>query len=174
LCSHRASHVLFDSDIPIEHVQYELTDLLVASLRSMPEHKYLVCNWSAMLRALQGDEPRRSGRNSISKGGQRLDEVKQRIILAMLRASAELEVSSVSETNSTMLLEIQRLEHNAVDISKKKQKKNSSTSHEELTLALLRALPNLLVSFKSENPVLQSLTTLPRYFRKCFLVNTLF
>ena len=38
-----------------------------------------------------------------------------------------------------------------------------SSQHESLSYALLRALPNLLVKFKSDSIILESLANLPRY-----------
>jgi cohesin complex subunit SA-1/2 len=168
---HRVAHTLSDSDIPLQNIHYELVDLIVLSLRDMPEHKHLVCNWAAMLRALQGDEQNR--RKSISKGDQRQDTVKQRVLLRMLVTAVTLEVTDAVTVDETIvdpdLIDARQAERKSLQATSTKTKKptiKSSTSHEELTLALLRALPDLLVSFKSETSVLQSLTTLPQYFRK--------
>jgi cohesin complex subunit SA-1/2 len=134
----------------------------------MPEYKHLICNWAAMLRALQGDERRKS----ISKGDQRQDTVKQRVLLRMFVTAVTLEVTDAVTDYKTIvdpdLVDARQAEYESLQTTKKKPTKNSS-SHEELTLALLRALPDLLISFKSETSVLQSLTTLPQYFRKCEL-----
>jgi hypothetical protein len=48
----------------------------------------------------------------------------------------------------------------------KKGPSSNVKSHEELTMSLLRELPQLLLSFKSEASILQHLTTLPRYLCK--------
>jgi cohesin complex subunit SA-1/2 len=184
------SHILSDSEIPIENIRYGLTDYLVASIRSMPEHKPLASNWSAILQCLQVDgisltPSRRNARKSISQGDQRQDSVQQRVLLRFLLASADLEVHSISEsdTNNTMtqdidrdLLDIERGLHSDNNIlTSKKKVQHTSTSQEELTLALLRALPDLLISFKSESPVLQNLTSLSRYLCKyrCSFVATI-
>lgn len=170
------AHVLSDSDILIEHMRFELTDLIIESLRSMPEHKQLVCNWAAILRALKGDEPNkntRMSRKSIGKGDQRSDAVQQRVVLRWLVTSAESEVRSLSSYGGPMmqdidpaLIEIQRKLNGASKNMKRKDLNRTSTSHESLTCALLRALPDLLISFKSETLVMQSLTSLPRFLRK--------
>ena len=165
---YRVAHALSDGEIPQETIKYDLTDLVIRSLRSIPEHKPLVCNWAAMLRVLQRDDKKRSKRKSIKKGDQRTDTVKQRVLLQMLTASAKMEV--VDATSDGALGAIidpdvkagRAAEHTSLQTSKK-QKKNVST-HEELTLALLHALPDLLTSFKSETFVLQHLTSLPQYF----------
>ena len=92
----------------------------------------------------------------------------------MLVAAVKLEVAEAEAVTDCKeivdpdLVDARQAEHESLQTtSNKKPKKNSSSSHEELTLALLRALPDLLMSFKSETPVMQSLTTLPQYFRKC-------
>jgi hypothetical protein len=48
--------------------------------------------------------------------------------------------------------------------SKKSTTSNNTKTQEEFTMALLRELPQLLVTFKSETSILQSLTLLPQYF----------
>lgn len=153
--------MLFDDDIPVEQVAYSLTDLVVASLRSMKEHKPLVCNWSAILRALQNDDRKKSG-------DQRIDTVKQRVMLRMLVASATFEMTDVASGLSVVDPKLVQAKSSAQEALRadKKQSKKDQTSHEDLTLALLRTLPDLLQSYKSENVVLQSLTELPQYFCK--------
>lgn len=142
------------------------------SLRDMPEYKRLICDWSALLRALQGDERRTTTTSSSNKVDQRLDTVTKRVLLRMLVTSVQLEVSdsaAVATIVDPELTEARRAENESRQASTKRSKsakKSSSTSsHEELTLALLRALPGLLTSFKSETLVLQGLCTLPQYFR---------
>lgn len=141
----------------------------MSSFREMPEYKNLVCSWSAMLRALQGDERRKS----ISKGDQRQDTVTQRVLLRMLVTAVKLEVTDAATEDTTIvdpdLADARQAENGSLQTTNKKKPTKGSSSHEELTLALLRALPGLLTSFKSETSVLQSLTTLPQYFRKCKL-----
>jgi cohesin complex subunit SA-1/2 len=171
------AHVLSDSDIPIEHMRFERTDLIILSLRSMPEHKHLACNWTAILRALKGDESNKNARmtrKSIGKGDQRSDAVQQRVILRWLVTSAESEVRSLASYGGAMmqdidpsLIEIERKLNGTNKSTKNKDIDRLSTSHESLTCALLKALPELLISFKSEMQVMQSLTSLPRYLRKC-------
>lgn len=131
-----------------------------------------------MLRALQGDEQR--GRKSISRGDHRQDTVKQRVLLRMMVTAVTLEVTDAVPDDKTIvdpdLINARQTERESLQATlthKKKPTRTSSqsSSHEELTLALLRALPDLLVSFKSESSVLQSLTTLPQYFRKFYPLN---
>lgn len=176
------SNVISDGDVPLERINYKLVNLVVGSLRTMPEHTSLVSNWNAILRALQGEN--RAGRKSIGKGGQRNEAVQQRVLLNWLVTSAEMEVYSLRVSaeddpkKNPMLqdidkdyLEIQAKKRESVTahiIDTKKQKMiRTSTSHEELTLALMKTLPDLLASFKSETPILRSLLLLPRYLCKC-------
>ena len=133
----------------------------------MPEYKHLVCNWAAMLRALEGDERRKS----ITKGDQRQDTVMQRVLLRMLVTAVQLEVTNAAAEDKTVLdPDLADARQAANELSQTTNKlKTGSSSHEALTLALLRALPELLVSFKSELSILRCLTTLPLYFRKSML-----
>jgi cohesin complex subunit SA-1/2 len=175
------SHILSDSEIPIENIRYRLTDYLVSSMRAMEEHKSLASNWSAILQCLKVDginftPNRKISHQSIEVGDQRQDAVQQRVLLRFLVASADLEVYSLSGgtiPNSMTqeidrdVLNIEREQHlERTIVSSKKKNRHTSTSQEELTFALLRALPDLLVSFKSESPVLQNLTSLSRYLCK--------
>jgi hypothetical protein len=161
----RIAHNLADGEIPVEQVRYELADLIVASLRTSPEHKALICNWSAMMSALDSnsklDDEDEDDDDLLSDS--RLDAVKQRVLLRLIVCAAEMEVSALSGDGHA------NEDPDLVEIHKSTQagpKKKTESSHEELTLALLGALPSLLVSYKSETPVLESLTGLPQYFRK--------
>jgi hypothetical protein len=106
--------------------EVERVDLIVESLRQMPEHKKLVTNWSAYLRFLHEEERRQTGDRD-------LDTLKQAVVLRMLSKAAE--AAKPDEL-------------------------------EDLTLTMLRVLPELLSSYKSETTVLQNLTSVPRYFCK--------
>lgn len=155
--------------MPIEKMQIELTDLVVSSLRSMPAHKALVTNWSAMLRAIEGACSNQSGR---SKEERRTEGAKKRVLLRMLGFAAELEVDNAAADDDDEsgsrgdpdMLAARKAAQVGAEQSKKKRKVGSSK--EDFTLALARALPGLLVSYKSETTVLRDLTTLPRYFCK--------
>lgn len=50
-----AAHTLTNGEVPIDKIQVKVADLLVKSLREMPEHRGLVTDWSAMLRAIKDD-----------------------------------------------------------------------------------------------------------------------
>lgn len=170
--NYRIAGVLTDSDIPLDEVEYARADLVVSALRAMPEHMSLATNWSAMLRALQSDKNRRKS----SSSDQRLDTAQQRILLRMFVTAVKMEVSdaeieSEAVVDSLMMEAVQSKQDALVTVqatnTKTKKQKKKNDSHEELTLALLRSLPDLLLRFKSETSVLASLTTLPQYFCKC-------
>lgn len=146
----------------MEHVRYELTDLVVSNMRSIDEHKTLMSNWDAMMDAL--------GRSRKGKPNEhRKEAVRQRVLLRIIAAAAEMEISSanidtvVADCVDPDLEEIRRANQSAAP-AKKKQKATES-SHESLTLSLLGALPSLLDTYKSEPAILESLTGLPQFFR---------
>jgi hypothetical protein len=166
----RVGHCLADSeDIPIEHMKIELTDLVVSSLRAMPEHKSLVTSWPAMLRAIHGAGSKQSVGD---KDERRKEAAKKRVLLRMLVCAAELEVNGAADDDGSLPNNVDRdilAARKAAQLDAEqpqKKRKVEDSSKEEFTLALVKALPDLLVSYKEETSVLQSLTTLPRYFRK--------
>ena len=150
-------------------MEFQRADLVVSALRSMPEHKSLATNWSAMLRALQSEKGRRKSTADL-----RVDTVKQRALLRMFVTAAEMEVSDVATESAAVedpyLVQARQAKQDALvtatTTGARKKKKGNASSHEELTLALLRSLPDLLLRFKSETAVLEGLTALPQYFRK--------
>ena len=166
------ARVLSDSDIPIEDIEYYRADLVVSSLRSMPEHMSLATNWSAMLRALQSEKSHR--RSKLSEE-HRQETVKQLVLLRLFVTAVKMEVSDASSEVAVVYdpLVIEAVQANQDSMvaeppakATKKSQKKSDDTHEDLTLALLRSLPDLLMRFKSETGVLASLTTLPQYFCK--------
>jgi hypothetical protein len=166
LVDHRVAHSLSDhADMPIESMRIDLTDLVVSSLRSMPEHKALVTNWTAILKAIDGAGSKQSWRN---KEERRKEGAKKRVLLRMLASAVEMEVNADSEfgfagsVDPDMLSARKSAQLGGQQPSKKQK---TGSSQEDLTLALVKALPGLFVSYKEETTVLQSLTTLPRYFR---------
>jgi hypothetical protein len=169
-------------------------DYIVVSLRDMEEYKHLVCShWNAMLRCvLHGDDHHRNSTSNSSSGSQtnnRLSIATQRVMIRMLVTAVQLEVvicggGSVEEstTSSHMYedMDFVLARRAAFDGSfqlsgtnlptKKSMSSNNMKSQEELTLSLLKELPRLLSSFKSETTIQQSLTLLPQYFRKLVLI----
>jgi len=182
-CCIRTSHQLSDSDIPLEFVRFHLVDYVVHSLRDMEDYKYLVTDWSALLRALESEEPsvKRKGRRAESQESDdendpnveehnRHEAMKQRVVLRMLTCAVELEVAATSNGSflendiDPDLLHVLRDQQQSLGVTKPKKAKVSS--HEKLTVALLGALPDLLETFKGETSVLRDLTRVPKYFRK--------
>jgi hypothetical protein len=113
---------------------------VIQSLKEMPEHRCLTTNWSAMLRAIRSENPQQASRTG------REELAKQRVLLQMLACGAELSVKNPSAGES------------------KKRKKEASPP-EILSMALLKSLPHLLITFKGDRIALHSLTQLPRYLQ---------
>jgi hypothetical protein len=136
----RIANKLCDGDIPVDKIRVHLTDFVIQSLKDMPEHRCLITNWPAMLRAIRSENPQqdpRTGREELAK---------QRVLLRMLACAAELSVKDRST-------------------GKSKKRKKEASPPEILSIALLKSLPNLLVAFKGDGIALQSLTQLPRYLQ---------
>jgi hypothetical protein len=108
----------------------------------MPEHKHLVVNWSAMLRAIRSENPqqgRSTGREEVAK---------QRVLLRMLACAAEVEARQDEKTTTK---------------NKRKRDSSAEDNQESLSLELLKSLPHLLPAFKGDIMSLRSLTRLPSY-----------
>jgi cohesin complex subunit SA-1/2 len=137
----RIAHPLTDGPVEVDKIKIELTDHIVHSLREMPEHKSLTTSWTAMLKAIRSENPQ--------QGRQEKEEVaKTGILLRILACAAKLEVGQEAEENS------------------KRRKRDSATSNqtrEALSQALLKTLPGLLTSFKTDQMSMRSLTKLPQY-----------
>lgn len=158
-------------NLATEEVRFNRIDYLIHSLRAMDEHKKLVTNWTAMLRALRSEDA--SSKKTPQKKRQAA-VLKQRVILRMLVCSAKLE-SGISAADGFMsgdidadLLKHQKEEEiDSQPVKKKGRKiKSPSSSPDLLTYVLLSELPALLSSFKSETAVLRDLTGLPQCFGK--------
>ena len=141
----RIATKLADGNIPIDKIRVHLTDLVVQSLRNMPEHSYLATNWSAMLTAIRSENPqqdRMAGREEVAK---------QRVLLRFLACAAELEVAETNIDGKTT----------------QKLRKPTTSIYEQpdqaLSVSLLKSLPQLLIAFKGDVISLRSLTLLPRY-----------
>lgn len=167
----RIVNKIADSEFTAEEdVKYESADHIVSSLRSEPNHKRLICNWAALLKALEIDKKTSNNKEK------RLDAIQKRVILRMFIHSAELEALEFAD--DTMLSACQGDTSIAVKKASSgrgtKKNKKENANHEELTLALLRALPRLFVAFKTEPAALESLTRLPRFFCKYLQTNLCF
>jgi hypothetical protein len=179
----RIAHTLSDcgsANIPIAQLCYDLVDYIVLSLRDMPEYRHLVSSqWQALLHSVRQGEDRPSSRSSQGRGRgeHRLEMVMQRVLIRMLVTAVQLEVWSnppdkgddavvvdVEFASAHQALWKQSMPPRPRDTKKKSSSSNVKTQ-EEMTLALLRELPRLLTLFKAETSILQSLTSLPQYFR---------
>mmetsp|Transcript_24504 Transcript_24504/g.36303 ORF Transcript_24504/g.36303 Transcript_24504/m.36303 type:complete len:1119 (+) Transcript_24504:1970-5326(+) len=166
-----AAHTLTDGPVPIDKIQVDLADFIVQSVRSMPEHQSVVTNWSAMLRTI-GEDNVATTAQGTSAGG-RADVAKQRVLVRMLATAARAEVGDVTDS-SFLLRDVDAdVVHAIGGISDGPPNKGRKTGgkvrvstgiqHEKLSIALLRALPDLLIKFKSDAAVLESISSLPRY-----------
>lgn len=159
-----------DGPIPIDKIRMHFVDYIVQSLREMPEHKALVTNWNAMLRAIGDDSVATT--TSGGKAGNRAEVAKQRVLVQMLARAAQAEVVAVSEANFVARnvdpdeADVEAEEGNAATAKKSKKKKGKSKSysggmpHEVLSVALLTSLPDLLIKFKGDPTILGSITLL--------------
>eukprot|EP00569_Conticribra_weissflogii_P004744 CAMPEP_0171342406 /NCGR_PEP_ID=MMETSP0878-20121228/14224_1 /TAXON_ID=67004 /ORGANISM="Thalassiosira weissflogii, Strain CCMP1336" /LENGTH=1813 /DNA_ID=CAMNT_0011845061 /DNA_START=84 /DNA_END=5525 /DNA_ORIENTATION=- len=160
-----AAHAMTNGDIPIDKIQVDLADFLVQSLRDMPEHKILVSDWNSMLRAIKDDNAAKTAHNV--RAGERANVAKQRVLVRMLCHAVREEVSTVADEN--FLLRGVDAEVVARNVEKKKSVKprrkatSMSREHENLSIAMLKALPNLLMQFKGDSAVTPELAKLPRY-----------
>ena len=191
----RVAHTLSDSEIPISEIRYDLVDYVVMSLREMPEFKHFVSqHWNAVLRCvLHGDEHHSRKSIESNKKETRISTVTQRVLIRMLVTAVQFEVMNIGnhlmgrdkvtpmtrlDDDDTELLDAQRTaligsfmttSSTFTNKSKKAALSSNAKTQEDLTMALLRELPQLLISFKSETSILQSLTTLPQYFCTFFI-----
>lgn len=160
-----AAHTLTDGNVPIDKIKIHLVDYIVISLRSMSDHKSLATNWNAMVRAITDDKVAITSQGESA--GDRADVAKQRVLVQMLACAARLEVESVASTDflniGIDIDEVEFREHSDLK-TKKKSSKSSELSHENLSIAIMKALPRLLDKFKSDSVILQSLVDLPRCF----------
>ena len=168
--------MLGDGDIPLKLIRYELVDFCVTSLRSSPDYKKLICNWSAMLKVLETETTRalQNSEDLDEQSDRRVDSITQRVILRMLATAVEMEVFSHSSSSGNLLKgkidddlaaarKASRLE---IKAPTKKRKNEEASSHEKLTSELLVALPDLLTAYKTDSSVVRGLAALPQYFGK--------
>lgn len=129
------AHALSDGPVPLNQIQIRLANFVVTSLRYMPEHRSLVKDWSALLAAISDDKV--ATLDGLT-AGDRVDVVKQKVLVQMLTnaASLEMERDNTNEGNK---------------------------SQERLSQVLLTKLPKLIMDFKSDSMNLSNLTVLPSY-----------
>jgi len=175
-----AAHNLTDGNVQLEKIKIHLVDHLVHSLRAMPEHKSIVTNWPAMIRAISDEKLAMTTGGTTA--GDRADIAKQRVLVQMLACAAKCEVESVTDTDflqhdmdpddAAILNQEAEMHGNETagmgsgSGTRKGVKKNMATglNHESLSVALLKALPSHLDKFRSDSLILESLACLPRYF----------
>jgi len=172
---YRVAHVLTDSAIPLDRIRVHLSNYIVDSLRAMPEHSHIL-SWSTLLRAIDVESsPTYQG----DKASDRAEVAKQRVLVQMLSYSAQAEVASVSPSFLTQDLDpdVKAIEtfdsatSRANTSTKARDKRDKGTSsHELLSVAILKSLPKLLAKFKSDLLILKSITILPRFLRKSYLL----
>lgn len=171
--SNRIAHSLTDGPIPIDKIRIELANHIVDSLRAMPEHKHIITNWPAILKAI-GDDSSTSSQGD----GNRVEVAKQRVLVQMLASAAQAEVGAVADSDfvygdldECVIDALKTRSVTALDAGTKKKgaQRPSGMTHEVLSVALLQALPNLMVRFKTDPSILGSIGILPRYLRtSCF------
>ncbi|GMH47081.1 hypothetical protein TrRE_jg2259 [Triparma retinervis] len=139
-------------DTAVEKARVRLTDLVVESLRSIPDQAGIATNWSAILRAINEDAVATTKDNATADT--KVDEVKQLVLMRFLLAAVKCEVGDIGDA-----------EFLTGTISKKGKitKKGTGVAHENLSVEMLKALPELFVKFSGDSRMLTQLASLPRY-----------
>jgi cohesin complex subunit SA-1/2 len=167
-----AAHSLTDGNVPLDKIQINLVNHMVQSLRNMPDHKNIVTNWNALIRAITDEKIATTSQGNAA--GARADLAKQRVLVEILACAVKAEVEAVTESDFLLAdLDPVAALHYSKFNEQKKGKRSTTTNnlnHESLSVALIKSLPNLLEKFKSDANILESLTSLPRYFSK-FVLN---
>lgn len=156
-----AAHTLTDGKVPLEKIQIDLVDHLVNSLRDMPDHKDIVTNWNAIIRAITDEKIATTSQGNAA--GARADLAKQRVLVQMLICAAKAEVEAVTEYDF-LLSDLDPVLYIDQGKGSRRNVTTKCLNHESLSVALIKAVPNLLEKFKSDSKILESLTLLPRYF----------
>ena len=156
-----AAHTMTSGNCPVDKIQVHLADYLVQSLREMPEHRSLVTDWSAMLRAIRDDNAATTAGNV--RAGEKANVAKQRVLVRMLACAAREEVGSVADESFLQ----KDMDIDAVEVKRTKKKSTKGTAlgreHERCSLALLTSIPSLLLQFKGDLAIIPELVSLPRY-----------
>eukprot|EP00804_Cyclotella_cryptica_P015054 CCRYP_000638-RD/>CCRYP_000638-RD protein AED:0.18 eAED:0.18 QI:0/0.75/0.6/1/0.75/0.6/5/233/1090 len=158
-----AAHTMTSGNRPVDKIMVHLSDYLVQSLRDMPEHRSLVTDWSAMLRAIKDDKAAATAHNV--RAGEKANVAKQRVLVRMLACAAREEVGSIAD--ESFLQKNMDLETGLEVKDKKKSSTKTSHSlgreHERCSLALLTSIPSLLLQFKGDLAIIPELVSLPRF-----------
>lgn len=154
-----AAHTMTSGNRPVDKIQVQLADYLVQSLREMPEHRSLVTDWSAMLRAIKDDKAATTASNV--RAGEKANVAKQRVLVRMLACAAREEVGSIAGESFLQ----QDMDTDSIEKKDKKSTKANllGREHERCSLALLTSIPSLLLQFKGDLAIIPELVNLPRY-----------
>ena len=154
-----AAHTMTSGNRPVDKIQVQLADYLVQSLREMPEHRSLVTDWSAMLRAIKDDKAATTASNV--RAGEKANVAKQRVLVRMLACAAREEVGSIAGESFLQ----QDMDTGSIEKKDKKSTKANllGREHERCSLALLTSIPSLLLQFKGDLAIIPELVSLPRY-----------
>jgi len=160
-----AAHTLTNGPVPIDKINVKVSDLLVNSLREMPEHRGLVTDWGAMLRAIKEDNAAATAHHVTA--GDRANLAKQRVLVRMLACAARQEVGSVADeaflNRGTDADAVEMTSTGNKPVGRGKKTPSMGREHENLSIALLKALPNLLIQFKGDLAIIPELASLPRF-----------
>lgn len=142
----------------------------------MPEHKAIVTNWSAILRAIGDDNT-----TATQEEGNRTEVAKQRVLVQMLASAVQAEIGSVVnadylhgdlDKDVVEALKVNNsLSLDASAVRKTGLQRSSGMSHEALSTSLLQALPGLMIRFKTDTSILGSITILPKFLRECYVLS---
>ncbi len=116
-----------------------------------------------MLRAIQDDNAAATA--TLITAGDRANVAKQRLLVRMLACAAREEVGSVAEHEFLYRgTDADVVERSSLSSTKAKGRQApSKREHENLSIALLKALPNLLIQFKGDLAIIPELVSLPRF-----------
>lgn len=122
-----------------------------------------------MLRAIKDDNAAATA--TLITAGDRANVAKQRLLVRMLACAAREEVGSVAEIDFLNRgTDADTVERSSSTIPKVRGKQApTGREHENLSIALIKALPNLLIQFKGDSAIIPELASLPR-----FLIPTVF
>jgi hypothetical protein len=147
---------------PVDKIMVHLADYLVQSLREMPEHRALVTDWSAMLRAIKDDNAATTATNV--RAGEKANVAKQRVLVRMLACAAREEVGSVADEAFLQKdVDMDTMEVKVRDKKKANKANALGREHERCSLALLTSIPSLLLQFKGDLAIIPELVSLPRF-----------
>jgi len=153
------AHAISDGPIDAESAPVHLADLLIDSLRSLPAHASLPSNFPALLQAIHDDSIATTSEGN--RAGDKVDMVKQRVLVRMLCRGAAREVEGVSSPEFLRYIHPDLLSQETTQKRRRRVTVEDTRRHEDLSKALASALPNLLAKFSGDNVVLGQILSLP-------------